>query len=233
MLASGIEDAKGNTTRFLLVSRTPSVPTKIPIASIVPEAPEGVRWRTSMVFAPRSNVPGALFKALSVFSLRDIDLTKLESRPATPGVHYDPTALKRFAQPSAQAGPPGSPGQGTGSSPSKPPLAGSTAADSLIEYMFFLDVAAHRHDPRMVKAVDHLGEIASFVRVLGSYAASESKGADVVAAGAIESVQAAPQSTSLGAGSNAAGGSADDAGSGGAAAGTDAKGTMVSNGAAL
>ena len=66
ILKSGIQDFAGNTTRFLVVSREAT--------------PLGPPDKTTIVFS-LSNEAGALFKALSVFALRDIDLTKLESRP--------------------------------------------------------------------------------------------------------------------------------------------------------
>ena len=65
-LKSSIQDYDNNTTRFLVVGRTP-------LSTATPD-------KTSIVFSLQ-NEPGALFKALSAFALRGIDLTKLESRP--------------------------------------------------------------------------------------------------------------------------------------------------------
>ena len=66
ILAAGVQDFADNTTRFLLVGRD--------------QTPLGPADKTTIVFTV-TNDAGALFKALSVFALRDIDLTKLESRP--------------------------------------------------------------------------------------------------------------------------------------------------------
>lgn len=66
ILAAGIEDDKKNFTRFFLIRRT---------RRILPGAN-----KTSIAFGLK-NIPGALFKALSVFALRDISLSKIESRP--------------------------------------------------------------------------------------------------------------------------------------------------------
>jgi prephenate dehydratase len=65
-LASSIQDFDDNITRFLIIGRRPF--------------PNTVADKTTIVFTV-PNEPGALFKALSVFALRGVDLTKLESRP--------------------------------------------------------------------------------------------------------------------------------------------------------
>lgn len=72
ILRRGLEDDKQNYTRFFLLVRK---------AAAMPALRRmGAPGKTSIVFSTR-NVPGALFKCLGVFALRDINLTKIESRP--------------------------------------------------------------------------------------------------------------------------------------------------------
>jgi prephenate dehydratase len=65
-LAASVQDFDDNITRFLVVGPAP-LPNRVPD-------------KTSIVFT-LPNESGSLFKALSVFALRGISLTKLESRP--------------------------------------------------------------------------------------------------------------------------------------------------------
>nr|WGU24036.1 arogenate dehydratase/prephenate dehydratase 6 [Crinum x powellii] len=68
ILAENIQDDSDNVTRFLMLAREPI------IAGI--DRP----FKTSIVFSLEEG-PGMLFKALAVFAMRDVNLTKIESRP--------------------------------------------------------------------------------------------------------------------------------------------------------
>ena len=74
ILKRSIEDDRRNFTRFFLL-RTPEYARRHPI-----RAGKQSQWKTSLVFTTR-NAPGALFRSLSAFALRDLSLTKIESRP--------------------------------------------------------------------------------------------------------------------------------------------------------
>jgi prephenate dehydratase len=109
VLKQSIEDEKTNYTRFLLISRNPRTVRQ--------------KAKTSIAFSTQ-NRPGILYKALSVFALRDIDLTKIESRP-----------VRHHAW----------------------------------QYHFYIDFIGNIRDEHVKRALDHLGEITYFVRILGCY----------------------------------------------------------------
>lgn len=109
ILQPDMQDDAENYTRFVVVAREPQIPAG--------EA------KTSIVFS-MDNLPGSLFKSLAVFALRDIDLTKIESRPLQG---------KRW------------------------------------QYFFYIDFLASQDEERGRNALNHLREITSYLKVLGSY----------------------------------------------------------------
>lgn len=67
ILASNIENAANNTTRFLIMSREKAIPED-----------DGGKFITSFIFKLK-NIPAALYKALGGFATNGINMTKLES----------------------------------------------------------------------------------------------------------------------------------------------------------
>ncbi|MBA0662709.1 hypothetical protein E1A91_D06G183400v1 [Gossypium mustelinum] len=68
ILAEKVQDEDDNVTRYLVLTREPIIPGTDRL------------YKTSIVFTLEEG-PGMLFKALAVFSLRGINLSKIESRP--------------------------------------------------------------------------------------------------------------------------------------------------------
>lgn len=69
VLIAGVEDDQQNFTRFLLLAPTAKT-----------GEPEPAADKTSIVFA-LENRTGSIYRAMAAFALREIDLTKIESRP--------------------------------------------------------------------------------------------------------------------------------------------------------
>jgi len=117
ILRRSIESDRQNFTRFFLLRR-PEFARRHAVKGGARAA-----WKTSLVFSTK-NIPGALFRALSAFALRDLSLTKIESRPLR----------------------------------GKP-----------WEYLFYLDFLGHVDAPNSKNALNHLRELADYLRVLGCY----------------------------------------------------------------
>jgi len=66
ILAKEIEDVKNNSTRFFVLDKK--------------DSPYSGADKTSIIFATKS-IPGALYKILGEFAERNVNLTKIESRP--------------------------------------------------------------------------------------------------------------------------------------------------------
>jgi len=67
IIEEGIQDRKHNFTRFVVVSKTVAEKSK--------------NNKTSIVFSTEDK-PGSLYRILDIFSLWDINMTRIESRPA-------------------------------------------------------------------------------------------------------------------------------------------------------
>lgn len=134
-------------------------------------------YKTSIVFSLREG-PGQLFKALSVFALRDIDMTKIESRP----LRSNPLVAAGGGGQGGGAGAP-SPWSGGAGGATQPQAQQSQqqsqqsqhqsqslqAPQQRFNYLFYIDFCGALGQPAVQNALRHLEEIAPFLRVLGSY----------------------------------------------------------------
>eukprot|EP00529_Nitzschia_sp_RCC80_P009659 CAMPEP_0113486400 /NCGR_PEP_ID=MMETSP0014_2-20120614/24976_1 /TAXON_ID=2857 /ORGANISM="Nitzschia sp." /LENGTH=767 /DNA_ID=CAMNT_0000380069 /DNA_START=113 /DNA_END=2419 /DNA_ORIENTATION=- /assembly_acc=CAM_ASM_000159 len=160
-LAKGVEDDDTNFTRFLLLGRTDK--------SVVSYLNSNVPSKTSVVFT-LPNTAGALYKALACFSLREIDFSKIESRPTS-------VSLLNYLKFRSQQ-------KNNGKSGGKKDL-----SIPRFRYCFYLDFLSGQLDGNTENALANLREFTDYVRILGSYP----RGSRLVGpvAGAVEELKTA------------------------------------------
>jgi prephenate dehydratase len=77
-----VEDVSGNETRFVWLARPGAKPGP-PGAETLPAG----AWKTALVFwGPGAEAPGWLVACLSEFASREVNLTRIESRPRKQGL---------------------------------------------------------------------------------------------------------------------------------------------------
>lgn len=69
ILDKNIEDNSNNVTRFIVISKSKSIKEK------------GKKYKTGIAIHPLEDRPGLLYDLLKPFAIRNINLTKIESRP--------------------------------------------------------------------------------------------------------------------------------------------------------
>ena len=75
VLESGVEDPPGSETRFVWIAREP------------PDPATGGAWKTALMFwEPSDDRPGWLVRCLAEFADREVNLTRIESRPRREGL---------------------------------------------------------------------------------------------------------------------------------------------------
>jgi len=174
VIDTNIEDHDNNFTRFLLLGRQP-------VSSLIPP---NMAAKTSIVFVLPNN-PGALYKALACFSLRDIDFCKIESRPTSVKL-LQFLQMQQQQQQKQQQQTPSTEQKIEDKKDGKSRAQGMMSVEEMYQfkgsgvdvmsqdlprfrYTFYLDFLASEFDDRTQNALLHLREQSQFVRILGSY----------------------------------------------------------------
>jgi prephenate dehydratase len=130
-----VDEEAGVVVRYVLVQRKPALPSVFPM---------NTQFKTSVVFTTYHGQSGSLFKALSAFAVRGIDITKIESRIANSTVLSNATRKQPMWL-------------------QTPTNAIADTKTQTQQHLFYIDAAASVDDEAFVNALRQIREIAPTV----------------------------------------------------------------------